>query len=72
MSRLDDRQLDIIAMAADGMTFREIGEELGLATETIAGIAKQAYVLIGAKGIAHAIGICYNTGILIPRVRNED
>lgn len=61
---LTPRQADVLKGLADGLTFREIADRLGLAPTTCSNQAIAAYRRLGVTTAAGAVGEGYRRGIL--------
>lgn len=63
-ARLSERQLAIIALAAEGAANKEIGERLSIAEDTVKTHLRVAFRRLKARTRAHAVAICIRTGLL--------
>lgn len=64
MDELTPRQIDVLRGLADGLSFREIGERLGISNTTASNNAIAAYRRLGVTTAAGAVGEGYRRGIL--------
>lgn len=62
--KLTDRNLQILALVADGYTDREIGRELHVTCDTVKAHLRRVYALLGATGRAHAVAIVLRKGLI--------
>ena len=65
--RLTDRELDVLALVARGMSNREIADELTVSTETVRTHVKHIYAKWGLRDRAHAVIAAYEYGLGPPR-----
>ena len=65
--RLTDRELDVLALIARGMSNREIADELTVSTETVRTHVKHIYAKWGLRDRAHAVIAAYEYGLGPPR-----
>lgn len=68
MRKFAGRPLDVVRLAADGMSIRETAEALGVTTETVKDYRDRAFNLLNANNMAHAVAIAARQGYL-PGVR---
>ena len=61
---LSQRETEILALIADGMSSRSIAERLVVSVETVRSHAKNIIRKLEANGRAEAVSIAYRTGIL--------
>lgn len=59
---LTDRQLEVIAAAADGLNRAEIGQRLYMAETTVKTHLHAAAVRLGARSTTHAVAIALRAG----------
>ncbi|MFF4644928.1 response regulator transcription factor [Streptomyces sp. NPDC001389] len=64
MPQLTDRQLAVLELAADGLTYREIARRLGIGPAAVANRAEHATRNLGARTIAHAVLLACRAGLL--------
>ena len=58
------RQIEIIALLARGRSRADVMAELHMADGTIKKHLREAYARLGARNIGHAVGICYERGLI--------
>jgi PAS domain S-box-containing protein len=63
---LSRRQLEIVALLADGLTTREIAERLVLSVQTVNQHVKNIEARLQARNRAHAVSIAHGRGLLRP------
>jgi DNA-binding CsgD family transcriptional regulator len=51
------RQIDVLRLAADGLTNQQIADRLEIGPETVKTYLHQAYVKLGANNRAHAVSL---------------
>lgn len=61
---LTDREIQILAVIAEGNSNREAGDALWLAMDTIKNSLHRIYRKLGARDRAHAVHIAHREGIL--------
>ena len=61
---LSARELEILALAAEGRTSVEIGKQLYLAEETVKSHIANVLRCLGARNRAHAVAIGFRRGLL--------
>jgi DNA-binding NarL/FixJ family response regulator len=61
---LTPRELEVLELAAAGLTNREIGQRLILAEDTVKSVVKKLLARLGAASRAHAVAIGFRTGLL--------
>lgn len=64
MNGASKRQLEILALVAEGMTNQEIGDKLYLSMATVAQQLRLLYQRIGANDRAHAVYLGFKAGVL--------
>ncbi len=62
--RLRPRSLDVLRLAAEGMTNSEIGRVLHISTETVKSHICHALEELGALNRTHAVALCLRRGLL--------
>lgn len=62
--KLSDRELEVLVEAANGLTTGETAAKLGLSTETIKDRRKTVMKILSARGMANAVAIAFQRGIL--------
>jgi DNA-binding NarL/FixJ family response regulator len=62
--QLTNRECEILALAKDGKSNREIGTDLGLAEETVKGYMKLIFVKLRASDRANAVAIAARRGFI--------
>lgn len=62
--KLTDRQLQILALVADGHTDQQIARKLGVEYDTVKKHLHLAYGYLGATGRAHAVAILLRKGLI--------
>lgn len=63
-NELSNRELEILALIANGMKNSEIAEALSLSTETVKTYAERAYQKIGARNRTHAAVLAVELGMV--------
>jgi DNA-binding NarL/FixJ family response regulator len=63
---LNERDKSIILFLADGMTQKEIADEMCYSPETIKSYVRNLLLKVQAKNAAHLVALSYHKGILIP------
>jgi DNA-binding CsgD family transcriptional regulator len=61
---LSDRQLEVLALAADGATDNEIAIRLHLSAKTITHHMERAFARLDARSRTHAVALALRQGIL--------
>ncbi len=61
---LSDRQVDVLAGIAGGLTNERIGARLGLTMDTVKMHVGRLYRQLGARDRAHAVALAYDKGAL--------
>lgn len=61
---LTDRELQVLDLASQGLTNREVGAKLGLAQETIKTHVRHYLAKLGARNTTHAVALGYQQGYL--------
>lgn len=61
---LTDRERQVLAQVADGLSYIEIGAELHLSPDTVKAHLLRARRKLRARNRAHAVAIAFRTGIL--------
>lgn len=61
---LSERETECLARIAQGLTDKEIGEQLFLGRESIRTYNRRIYVKLGARNRAHAVAIAFAEGLL--------
>ena len=64
---LTEREEQLLFAFADGLTRREIAEELQVSEHTVKDHAKGLFGKLGARNSAHAVALAYHQGILQPK-----
>lgn len=64
MVKMNQRYLDILRLTADGLTNKEIGNQLGTTKRTIGASKTRIFVKLGALNSPHAIAIAFREGLL--------
>ena len=62
--KLSERHLDVLRLMAEGLTDRQIGERLHIASSTVAGHTLAIYARLSARNRAHAVALAFRRGIL--------
>jgi DNA-binding CsgD family transcriptional regulator len=71
MTVLTERQSDVLVMAADGVSSKEIGAEIGIRAQAVDGHLKAVRRKLGASTQGQAIALAVDAGVLaLPRVRS--
>jgi DNA-binding NarL/FixJ family response regulator len=65
--KLTPRELQILVLAADGLTDAQIANELDVAVQTVKFHTRRLYPKLGARNRAHAVAQAFHSGILVPR-----
>jgi DNA-binding CsgD family transcriptional regulator len=61
---LTDRELDVLALVADGFTIEDIARRLRLGESTVKTHLKRAFRRLGVNSRAHAVAVAFRTGQL--------
>jgi DNA-binding CsgD family transcriptional regulator len=61
---LSEREREVLACAASGLTMEETASELYLALETVKGYRRRIIAKLKANNIPHAVAIGFEQGIL--------
>lgn len=64
---LTDRQREVLQLAAQGLTARDIGERLGLRERTVTTHLENIYKRLGVKSRFAAISLAERSGLVTPR-----
>lgn len=59
-----DRQLLLLSMHAEGMTFVEIGREVHLSPRTVKADLRALRDMLPARSASHALAVCIGRGLL--------
>lgn len=62
---LSERELQVLRLAAEGLTDREIGSVLFITAATVKTHIKTLLAKLSARGRAHAVAIGFRRGILV-------
>lgn len=65
-TQLTQREYQILVRIAEGLTNEEIGAGMFLSPDTIKTHLQRMFRRLGAHNRAHAVGIAYRNGLLIP------
>jgi DNA-binding NarL/FixJ family response regulator len=68
---LDERELLVLMLLADGCTIAEIADEINRKDDTIKHIFHNIRWKLKAKNNTHAVAMAYHKGILKVRVHHE-
>jgi DNA-binding CsgD family transcriptional regulator len=58
------RELEVLALVADGLSTREIAKQLWITEETVKTHIRRLHDRLGARTRAHAVAIAFRKGIL--------
>jgi len=61
--RITARELEVLALIADGFSTREIAQRLWITDETVRTHVRRLLNRLGARTRAHAVGIAYRDGL---------
>lgn len=64
MKPLTQRQAELTSLLAQGMSAKEIADELGVAVTTAQTMLQQARERVGAKNVAHLVAISISRGFI--------
>lgn len=64
-SKLTPRQRDVMALTAEGLTFREIGEVLGMSPQTARTHQQNALLRLRAHNLAHGVALLLRRGEIL-------
>ena len=67
VSVLTDREQQVLTVAAQGLTARQIGSRLGVRERTVTTHLSRIYKKLGAEGRVHAIDRAARSGLISPR-----
>ena len=62
--KLAKRELEILALIADGLNSKEIANVLQNSPRTIENMRARMILKLGARNVAHMVAIAYQKGIL--------
>jgi DNA-binding CsgD family transcriptional regulator len=65
-SPITPRELEVLALVAEGLSTREIGRRLWITEETVKTHIRRLHDRLGARTRAQAVAIAYRRGILRP------
>ena len=68
---LSERQMQVLALVAEGATDNEIAIRLGLSAKTISYYVKEIRARLDARSRAHAVALAMRQGILSKKPRPE-
>jgi len=63
---LSERQLEVVALLADGCRYAEIAAILGISTRQVERVAAGAVAVLGAENVAHLVAIATAEGLVPP------
>jgi DNA-binding CsgD family transcriptional regulator len=63
---LSPRQLEILRLAADGLTVDQTARRLAISVDTVKTFRRRTRRALGAVSTSHAIAIAYRSGLLVP------
>jgi len=63
---LNDRELEILELSAQGLSSAQIAEKIFLADETVKSYRKTAMYKIGGRNIVHAVALALSLGYINP------
>lgn len=58
------RQLQILALVANGYTTRQVAQRLGISPATVSTLTGKACQRLGARDRTHAVAIAIRTGVI--------
>lgn len=64
-TQLTDKQVHILKLVAQGFTYAEIADELGINERTVQDHTSRTYAFLGARNAAHAVYIAIGEGYLL-------
>lgn len=62
--QLTDRQIEILQMAAEGLTAKEIGPKVGVSHVTVHTVLATIHLKLGVTNTCHAIATGFRNGFL--------
>lgn len=62
--KLSDRQRRVLALVADGNTYKQIARQIGCAPVTVEEHVKRARVSLRAQSGTHAVAIAIRSGLI--------
>jgi DNA-binding CsgD family transcriptional regulator len=71
ITHLSERQMQVLALVAEGATDNEIAIRLGLSAKTISYYVKEIRARLDARSRAHAVALAMRQGILSKKPRPE-
>jgi DNA-binding CsgD family transcriptional regulator len=63
-SSLTEREQQVLALLADGLTPAEVAQDLIISRSTVGTHIEHIYEKLGARTRAHAVGIAFRSGVL--------
>jgi len=63
-TELNEREIKMLQLAADGLTTEETAKEMFKCTDSIEAYRKSAFSKLNAKNIAHAVGIAFRNKLI--------
>jgi DNA-binding CsgD family transcriptional regulator len=64
VSDLSDREVDVLRLAAAGLTYEQIGSKLHLSHHTVRSHISRIIQCLQARNTPHAVAVAYQRGIL--------
>lgn len=58
------RQVEVLSLLSDGMTFKEIGAMLGISWKTVDTHVSDCRLRLGARNTAHAVRLAIERGLI--------
>jgi DNA-binding NarL/FixJ family response regulator len=68
-AELTERELEVLALVAHGLSNREIATQLSVSLETVKSHVKRTYAKIGVRDRAQAVIQAYEAGLVVPSRR---
>jgi len=63
-TELDQRDLEVLQLLAEGKTRREVAAKLGVSDYTVSTHIRRIYAKLGARHTTHAVHLCHRAGLL--------
>lgn len=61
---LTDKEIEVVVLASEGLTLREIAIKMGKSPRTIDGYRDRILKALKARNMTHAVGLLFRTGVI--------